>query len=107
MKLGNYSEQYSRKHNIRVVNLPEQIDENLKENFQTIVKDLLKVDIESQDIPTIHRIPGKDNDIRPFIVKMRNTEVKVKVMRAKTGLQKGDKFHDDTTLKTDDKTEEH
>ena len=30
LKLGNHNEQYSRKHNIRMLNFPERKDENLR-----------------------------------------------------------------------------
>lgn len=42
----------------------------------------LNVDIKPDDVVAIHRIPGKEGKNRPVIVKMRNTETKVKVMRA-------------------------
>lgn len=97
IKLGNYNEQYSRKHNIRMVNYPERKDENLRDKFVQIVNEDLKVNIESSDVIAIHRIPGKKGDIRPVIVKVRNTEMKIDIMRNKKGLKNGVKFHDDIT----------
>ena len=77
LKLGNHNEQYSRKHNIRMLNFPERKDENLREDFVKLVNTELKVHISPSDVQAIHRIPGKDRGIRPVIVKVKNTEVKI------------------------------
>ncbi|CAC5409039.1 unnamed protein product [Mytilus coruscus] len=37
LKLANYNEQYSRKHNIRMLNFPEKRGENLKKAFVELV----------------------------------------------------------------------
>jgi hypothetical protein len=81
LKLGNHNEQYSRKHNIRMLNFPERKDENLREDFVKLVNTELKVHISPSDVQAIHRIPGKDRGIRPVIVKVKNTEVKINIMR--------------------------
>lgn len=96
LKLANYNEQYSRKHNIRMVNFPEKKGENLRDDFVNMVKKDLNVDIESADVVAIHRIPGK-SEIRPVIAKVRNTEIKIKLMKNKKGLKHDVKFHDDIT----------
>lgn len=97
LKLANYNEQYSRKHNIRMVNFPEKKGENLRNDFVKIVKEDLKVEIEPTDVIAIHRIPGKEGDIRPVIAKVKNTEIKIQIMRNKKGLKNNVKFHDDIT----------
>lgn len=96
LKLANYNEQYSRKHNIRMVNFPEKKSENLRDDFVKMVKKDLNVEIEPSDVVAIHRIPGKDT-IRPVIAKVRNTEIKIDIMRNKKGLKNKVKFHDDIT----------
>lgn len=98
LKLGNFNEQYSRKHNIRMLNFEEKREENLRNDFINLVKSDLKVEIKPDDVLAIHRIPGKSG-IRPVIVKVRNTETKVKIMREKKKLGKNIKFHDDITQK--------
>ena len=97
LKLGNHNEQYSRKHNIRMLNFPERKDENLREDFVKLVNTELKVHISPSDVQAIHRIPGKDRGIRPVIVKVKNTEVKINIMRKKRNLKKDFRFHDDIT----------
>ena len=42
LKLGNHNEQYSRKHNIRMLNFPERKDENLREDFVKLVNTEVK-----------------------------------------------------------------
>ena len=97
LKQGNFNEQYSRKHNIRMINFEEKKEENLRSDFVKLVKKDLKVEITEDDVLAIHRIPGKDNGVRPVIVKVKNTEVKIKIMREKKNLTKDVKFHDDIT----------
>jgi hypothetical protein len=46
-----------------------------------LVNTELKVHISPSDVQAIHRIPGKDRGIRPVIVKVKNTEVKINIMR--------------------------
>ncbi|XP_076082910.1 uncharacterized protein LOC143053968 [Mytilus galloprovincialis] len=97
LKSANYNEQYSRKHNIRMVNFPEKRNENLRDVFVKMVKKDLNVEIEPSDVIAIHRIPGKEGYIKPVIAKVRNTEIKIKIMRSKKGLKNDIKFHDDIT----------
>ncbi|CAG2191782.1 unnamed protein product [Mytilus edulis] len=74
----------SRKFNIKVMNFPENKDENFIEIFKNkIVKDTLKITIRPDEIQAIHRIPGKQGEHRPFIVKLINSEVKYRIMREK------------------------
>ena len=47
-----------------------------------------KVHISPSDVQAIHRIPSKDRGIRPVIVKVKNTEVKINIMRKKRNLKK-------------------
>ena len=86
LKLGNHNEQYSRKHNFRMLNFPERKDENLREE---LVNTELKVHISPSDVQAIHRIP--------VIVTVKNTEVKMNIMRKKRNLKKDFRFDDDIT----------
>ena len=88
MKLANYNEQYSRKHNIRMINYPEKKGEILRDDFVNLVKTELKVEIQLSDVQDIHIIPGKDGFQKPVIVKVCNTDVKIQIMRQKKNLTK-------------------
>ncbi|CAC5385542.1 unnamed protein product [Mytilus coruscus] len=81
IKLGNYNEQYSRKRNIRMLNYPESPNEVGRDGFVNTVKKELKVDIKPVDVQEIHRIPGKEGHTKPVIVEVRNTDLKIKIMR--------------------------
>jgi hypothetical protein len=52
-------------------------------------------------VQAIHRIPGKDGFQKPVIVKVRNTDVKIQIMRQKKNLSKDVKFHDDINVTLD------
>ena len=97
LKQANYNEQYSRKHNIRVVNYPEKTGEDLQNDFIELVKKDLEVEVLPEEIVAIHRIPGNKDLPKPVIVKVRNTEVKSRIMRQKKKLNDEIKFHDDIT----------
>ena len=89
LQMSNYNQQYSRKFNIKIMNYPEKTVENLRDEFvKNIVKDKLDVRIEPSEIQAIHRIPGKDGEIRPVIVKLVNSEVKYRIMKEKKKLPK-------------------
>ncbi|CAC5390267.1 unnamed protein product [Mytilus coruscus] len=97
LRLANYNEQYSRKHNIRMLNFLEKRGENLRKAFIETVKSDLNVDIEPIDVLAIHRIPGKEGYQMPVIVKVKNTDTKIPIMRQKKSLKNEVKFHDDIT----------
>ena len=87
--MSNYNQQYSRKFNIKIMNYPENKDEKIRDIFvKDIVKDKLNVKVDSSEIQAIHRIPGKIGEARPVIVKLVNSEVKYRIMRAKKNLPK-------------------
>jgi len=56
------------------------------------------VEVEKQDIMAIHRIPTRKGGVRPILVKLKNNNVKSKVMRKRKELkQAGHKLVDDVT----------
>ena len=73
LQMFNYNQQYSRKFNIKIMNYPED-----KQN----------VKVDPSENQAIHRIPGKIGEARPVIVKLVNSEVKYRIMRAKKNLPK-------------------
>jgi uncharacterized protein YpuA (DUF1002 family) len=84
MSTGNYNQQYSRKFNIKIMNYPEKKDEKIRDIFvKDNVKDKLNVKVDPSEIQAIHRIPGKIGEARPVIVKLVNSEVKYRIMRAR------------------------
>ena len=93
---ANKNEQYSRKTNVKIYGVDDVRGANGKwQDTQTTVRQVLKkkvnVDIKSEDIIACHRIPGGQGDIRPVLLKVKNTDIKSKIMRKRKD------FRDDKT----------
>ncbi|VDI04512.1 Hypothetical predicted protein [Mytilus galloprovincialis] len=73
LKLANYNEQYSRKHNIRMLNFPEKRGENLKKAFVELVNSDCNANIEPRIL--------EKKVTRSLFVKVRNTDTKIRIMR--------------------------
>ncbi|WAQ95119.1 hypothetical protein MAR_007590, partial [Mya arenaria] len=62
LKLANYNEQYSRKNNIKVMNVKQAANETepeLIENVSKNLKSAADIDLNADNILAIHRIPSK------------------------------------------------
>lgn len=70
--------QYSKKKNIKFIEWNEKPQEDLRSDLIAIMKQAAGVTIEPSDILEIHRIPGQQRRIRPVIVKLRNSDSKIK-----------------------------
>lgn len=99
LRLANYNEQFSRKNNFKIMGIPEKHNENT----WGVVKDFMNtvsVQLDDREVVAVHRIPGKDKEIRPIIVKVLNPNVKARIMRKRSevkNLGKGKKLVDDVT----------
>lgn len=98
---SNDNEQYSRKNNIKIMGVPEQgteTIENLSSHVCNILRTRINLAIDPQNIEAIHRIPGKPNNPRPVLVKMRNNHEKTKIMRKRREMKElGYRLVDDVT----------
>ena len=95
---NNYNEQYSRKSNIKMINFPEEKNENLREKFIELSKKELRVEITNEDIMAIHRLPAnKQQNHRPVIIKMKNYETKTNIMRQRKNTKGQVRLLDDIT----------
>ena len=63
---SNYNEQYSRKNNVKILNIPERASERASETEQTLTQQVStillskgNIDLDTDNIIAIHRIPGK------------------------------------------------
>ena len=59
---SNYNEQYSRKNNVKILNIPERASETeqtLTQQVSTILLSKGNIDLDTDNIIAIHRIPGK------------------------------------------------
>lgn len=68
MRLVNQNEQYSRKHNFKIMGLTENDKDNTL--VQAFLKTNINVEIDDHEIIAAHRIPGKKGKPRPIIVKV-------------------------------------
>lgn len=97
---SNRNEQYSRKNNIKIHEVPEQQNESL-DDLTAKVCNILKqqsVDLDKQEILAIHRIPFKKGKVRPVLLKTISNDVKSRIMRQRKAMREaGFRLVDDVT----------
>ena len=97
---SNYNEQYSRKNNVKIMDLAEKPSES-ENDLITEVSKLLKkkeVTLDPSKILAIHRIPGKEGHAKPVLIKFTNNTEKKKVMIHRTAFKTmGHRIADDVT----------
>lgn len=100
LRMANYNEQYSRKNNFKIMDIPEEGNES-EEKLTEKVCNILRsqnAEVDKQEIMAIHRIPTSKGAIRPILVKLKNNNIKSRVMRKRKELkQAGHKLVDDVT----------
>lgn len=89
------NEQYSRKNNIRILGLDEDLEENLEAKFISCMKENLDEEIKPEEIEIIHRIgaitrsraPDREDSRstqppkpRPVIVKLLSNKTKMRLL---------------------------
>jgi hypothetical protein len=68
MRQGNWNEQYSRKKNVKIYNMPENRGEKLPVSLINQLKEKLDINIDRSDIVAMHRIPGRPAAPRPIFL---------------------------------------
>ena len=71
--MANYNEQYSRKNNIKILNIKEVHDEtetSLATDACKLFSETCAVDLNPREIQAIHRIPAKPGTTKPVLVKL-------------------------------------
>lgn len=99
-KRSNRNEQYSRKNNVKVMNVTEGDKETEAELTKKLQDIMLEHDVklEENQIVAIHRIPTKRGQTKPVLIKLRNNCDKTMMMRKRKELkQKGYRLVDDVT----------
>lgn len=98
---SNFNEQYSRKNNVKILNIPESTYETERTLTEVVTSELLakgNVDIDPQDIMAIHRIPGKTGAPKPVLMKLKNNSVKTRIMQQRKNMKDaGHRLVDDVT----------
>ena len=98
---SNFNEQYSRKNNVKILNIPESTYESEQTLTEVVITALLakgNVDLDPQDIVAIHRIPGKTGVPKPVLLKLKNNSVKTRIMKQRKAMKDaGQRLVDDVT----------
>ena len=102
---ANRNEQYSRKTNVKLhgvedVKLESGQVLDTQRSVRHILRKAVNVEVADSEIIACHRIPGGSGSIRPILLKVRNTEVKSRIMRKRADFKKakkGYKLSDDVT----------
>ena len=91
-------ENYSRRENLRFMNIPERKDENCSDVIYDIIENELRIEPENILFHAVHRIgkPREADDAkpRPIIARFLCREDRDKVYRIKNRLKKSRKFKD-------------
>lgn len=91
-------ENYSRRENLRFMNIPERKDENCSDVIYDIIENELRIDPENILFHAVHRIgkPREADDAkpRPIIARFLCREDRDKVYRIKNRLKKSRRFKD-------------
>ena len=101
VKMANYNEQYSRKNNIKILNIteePGETESSLIADVSKLFSETCSVDLNPREIQAIHRIPGKAGSTKPVLVKLFNNNSKTKLMKARSSMKAaGHRLVDDVT----------
>ena len=63
-----------------------------------MLQEVVKVEVNESEVIAVHRIPGKEDHPRPIILKVKNTDIKARIMRKRTVVKKaGKRLSDDVT----------
>lgn len=97
--VSNQTEQYSRKLNIKVLGLEEKENECLRERIPNLVKEVTKINLDNWDIVAVHRIPGRQGQPRPVIVKFWSLDCKLPIIKKRKDFKqkKGIRLVEDVT----------
>ncbi|KAK9744215.1 hypothetical protein QE152_g7856, partial [Popillia japonica] len=91
MKAVNDLEQYSRRNSIRIYGVPEHDKENINTTITGLCHSKLGAELSEDMIDCCHRLPGKQPNHRPILVKFVSRDIKKRVYANKKKL-KGSKI---------------
>lgn len=97
---SNYNEQYSRKNNIKIMEVPEEDGESIDKLTDKVCRNFAEraIHLQKEEIMAIHRIPTKRAGRRPVLIKLMNNAIKTKLMRGRKAMKEaGFRLVDDVT----------
>lgn len=80
-------EQYSRRNSLRIFGIPHEKGENTDKLLVKLCNEKLNVPITEMDIDCSHRLPARENNCPPIIVKFCRRSIKNLVFRNKSKLK--------------------
>ncbi|KAI4461469.1 l1 transposable element-related [Holotrichia oblita] len=80
-------EQYTRLNNLRVYGVKEGPNEDVCKLFSDICRDKLNIIIQPSEIDIIHRLKGKEDGVRPIIVRFSSRMTKKRIFASKSRLK--------------------
>jgi hypothetical protein len=84
----NRQAQYSRKDNVRIFGLAEEVNEDCRKNVSKMIRDRLKIGITENDISAAHRLPSKNTDkAKPMIVRLKDRCQRQEILRNRKTLK--------------------
>lgn len=100
LQKANYNEQFSRKHNFKILSITDRAIETEATLTQDVCSYFKKqnVTMTTENIVAIHRIPGKPGLPKPVLLKLKNNSEKTKLMKARRAMKtSGHRLVDDVT----------
>ena len=100
LEKSNQNEQYSRKNNIKILNIKEEVGEDETTLLRSVcaLLDQQNIALSPQQVVAIHRIPGKSDSPKPVLMKVINNSIKTTIMKKrKTMKSSGHRLVDDVT----------
>ena len=100
LEKSNQNEQYSRKNNIKILNIKEEVgeDETTLQRSVCPLLDQQNIALSPQQVVAIHRIPGKSDSPKPVLMKVIINCIKTMIMKKrKTMKSSGHRLVDDVT----------
>ncbi|KAI4465362.1 l1 transposable element-related [Holotrichia oblita] len=80
-------EQYSRRSNIRIVGLPEEVSQNTMDKVLTFCSEKLDLKMGSNDIDRCHRVGKPLNGHRALLIKFVSYNVKQAILKRRAALK--------------------
>lgn len=100
LKIANQNEQYSRKHNIKIMDITEEPLETETSLLRSVINVLeqQEVRLTPDQVVAIHRIPSKKGNTKPVLLKVKNNNIKTEIMKKRKEMKSmGHRLVDDVT----------
>lgn len=80
-------EQFSRRNNLRIYGVPEEMNENVSDKLITLFQNKLGIKVSTQDVDFCYRVKSKEGANRCVIVRFCQNWLKQEIFRSKRKLK--------------------